>query len=100
MCRPALALVNAMLNTRRDVDFRGPLLTSRVAVGGIIGVVPGVLVGAIAGLAIKSEKWVPVSVPSVSQLRVAPRAAVLSRRCPSRSIRARIPPLVFSGLLR
>ena len=43
-------------------------------VGGIIGVVPGLLVGAIAGLAINSEKWVPVGVASLGQLRVLPRA--------------------------
>ena len=43
-------------------------------VGGIIGIVPGLLVGAIAGVAIKSEKWVPVSRASVSQLRIVPRA--------------------------
>jgi hypothetical protein len=43
-------------------------------VGGIIYAVPGLLVGAIAGLVIKSEKWVPVSVASVSQFRVVPRS--------------------------
>ena len=70
----AIGIVHAIM-TKEDVRaatgwvgvmFLSPFL------GAIIYAVPGLLVGAVAGLVIQSEKWVPVSVASVTQFRVVP----------------------------
>ena len=37
------------------------------------GAIPGMFLGAILGSGVKGEKWAPVSIESVTQLRVVPR---------------------------
>ena len=74
------AIAGALTYRRCEETFYGscflsPGNVSEAAVGGgIMGAVPGLLIGAIVGLARKAENWVPVSVASVSQFRLAPRA--------------------------